>query len=173
MDQAVALVEAYLELNGYFVVTEYPILLRDEGWRVATDLDILAIRFARDSAYSEDPLVSRPDRELGVPDDVMDMIIGEVKEGRATLNPAVRSPRVISAALERFGCCTANESDEIMTRLKHQGYGLTSGGHQVRYVSFASRGYASGAEREVSLHQICRFLRSHLSQHWGRIAKPS
>jgi uncharacterized membrane protein YedE/YeeE len=47
MDTAVALVEAYLNVNGYFTVAEYPVLeaSRHGGVRAATDLDVLAFRF--------------------------------------------------------------------------------------------------------------------------------
>ncbi len=47
MDNAVALVEAYLRMNGYSAVAEYPFVeaMRQRGHRVATDLDILAFRF--------------------------------------------------------------------------------------------------------------------------------
>ena len=47
MDNAVALVQAYLRVNGYFTVSEFPVieLRRREGYQTATDLDILAFRF--------------------------------------------------------------------------------------------------------------------------------
>jgi hypothetical protein len=47
MDTAVALVQAHLQVNGYFAVTECPVVeaLRHHGYRTATDLDILAFRF--------------------------------------------------------------------------------------------------------------------------------
>ena len=47
MDNAVALVRAYLHVNGYFTVTEYPVLeaARHGGYRTVTDLDVLAVRF--------------------------------------------------------------------------------------------------------------------------------
>ncbi len=49
MDSAVALVQAYLHVNGYFTVAQYPVLeaFRGEHARSVTDLDILAFtRFA-------------------------------------------------------------------------------------------------------------------------------
>lgn len=48
MDIAVALVQAYLHVNGYFTVVEYPVLEAHRGGqaRSVTDLDILALRFA-------------------------------------------------------------------------------------------------------------------------------
>ena len=48
MDTAVALVQAYLHVNGYFTVAEYPVLeaqCADHQIRTVTDLDILAYRF--------------------------------------------------------------------------------------------------------------------------------
>lgn len=47
MDTAVALVQAYLNVNGYFTVTEYPVMEAYAEWpaRTATDLDLLAFRF--------------------------------------------------------------------------------------------------------------------------------
>ena len=47
MDHAVSLVQAYLQLNGYFTSAEYPIIAsaRRNGVRTITDIDIFAFRF--------------------------------------------------------------------------------------------------------------------------------
>lgn len=47
MDHAVALVEACLQINGCFTVTEYPVIgsIGKQYYGVATDLDIHACRF--------------------------------------------------------------------------------------------------------------------------------
>src|SRR3954471_15851958 len=47
MDHAVALVQAYLQLNGYFTSAEYPIIAQAgrNGAQMITDVDILAFRF--------------------------------------------------------------------------------------------------------------------------------
>ena len=52
MDTAVGLVQAYLRVNGYFTVAEYPVLdaAGADRPRTVTDLDILAIRLSRDSS---------------------------------------------------------------------------------------------------------------------------
>jgi len=43
MDNAVALVQAYLRINGYFTVAEFPILEGSHGqFHEVTDLDMLA-----------------------------------------------------------------------------------------------------------------------------------
>ena len=43
MDHAVALVEAYLQINGYFTVAEYPVIesFGKQHYGVTTDMDIL------------------------------------------------------------------------------------------------------------------------------------
>lgn len=48
MDHAVSLVQAYLQLNGYFTSAEYPIIAGAgrNGFRTLTDIDILAFRFS-------------------------------------------------------------------------------------------------------------------------------
>src|SRR6266545_7003665 len=104
MDTAVALVQAYLNVNGYFTVVEYPVLeAYREGARAVTDLDILAFRFA-DAGHEvirgrhHGPLGGRafaPDPVLGSPAGRPDMIVGEVKEGAAHFNPATRNPVVL------------------------------------------------------------------------------
>ena len=47
MDHAVSLVQAYLQLNGYFTSAEYPIMAGAgrNGVRTITDIDVLAFRF--------------------------------------------------------------------------------------------------------------------------------
>src|SRR5690348_4607764 len=115
MDTSVALVQAYLHVNGYFTVAEYPVLEAFGGdhARTVTDLDILAFRFA--GAGHEVIRSRRRHRNIkrGVETDPLlrcssdrpDMIVGEVKEGAARSNAAMRDPAVIEVALARFGCC--------------------------------------------------------------------
>lgn len=85
MDNAVALVQAYLRVNGYFTVSGFPVLEAGApaGTRTRTDLDILAFRFPGATA------------ETG----------GEVEEVRARERRR-RDPFVVRAALVRFGCCS-------------------------------------------------------------------
>jgi hypothetical protein len=91
VDHAVALVEAYLRVNGYLAVAEYPVLdaPRHGPPQTVTDLDILAIRLA--TGHESGPGQRRPavDPTLGAHPDRADMIVGEVKEG-APLGHSVR-----------------------------------------------------------------------------------
>lgn len=47
MDTAVAIVQSYLHINGYFTVPEFPIVeaMQRGHYRAATDIDLLAVRF--------------------------------------------------------------------------------------------------------------------------------
>lgn len=175
MDHAVALVEAYLRVNGYFTVSEYPVVeaRRYGGFRTATDLDILAFRFPGagrlvPSGAGEDEHNYAPDPELGCRPDCAEMLIGEVKEGKAELNEAARDPAVLQAALTRFGCCQHCYVAEIVKELLRNGHAVTNCGHRVRMVAFGASPGHSGSPRYdvISLGHIERFLHDYISEHW-------
>src|SRR5947207_9985473 len=95
MDHAVALVQAYLQLNGYFTSAEYPIIAAAgrNGFRSLTDIDVLAFRFpsglpspttsSRRTPRALD--MSDIDPGLGVPPDSIDMVIGRSEEHTSEL----------------------------------------------------------------------------------------
>lgn len=178
MADAVDLVRAYLHVNGYFTVTEYPLLepLPRGGQRAVTDLDVLAFRFPGAGPVmaptdSGSPLVHallEPDPALGRRRGESDMIVAEVKEGRAELNRATRDPRVLKAALVRFGCCEPREAGRVVQDLLRTGATRTGHGHHVRLLAFGSAlpgdrpaGYAA-----ISLEHVLSFLRAYLRDHW-------
>lgn len=180
MDNAVALVQAYLRINGYFTVAEYPVVEAvggAGGHRSVTDLDILAFRFplagqhdshAGDRRRIVEAEVITLDPVLGRDSELSDMLVGEVKEGRVRLNEAMRDPAVLRAALTRFGCCGVNEASEIVRALIRSGSATTATGHQIRMVAFGSTvsevptGYTA-----ISLGHIVQFLRDYLRDNWG------
>lgn len=178
MADAVDLVRAYLQVNGYFTVTEYPVLERagDGAHRMVTDVDVLAFRFpgagpSEDAAGSGGPLVSTladPDPALGRRRGESDMIVAEVKEGRAELNRGARDPRVLQAVLVRFGCCDAGEGERVVEELIRHGKADSGHGHRIRLLAFGSSvppdeppGYAT-----VSLGHVVSFLQAHLHLNW-------
>lgn len=174
MDMSVALVQAYLRVNGYFTVSEYPILeMRSGQYRVATDLDLLAFRFPgagrRVQDHSPDEDLFQPDPALGCPPDRADMLIGEVKEGRAELNRTVRDAGVLRTALARFGCCPPGHAD-VVEQLLHKGAALTPAGHRVRFVAFGGTGSrVAGVDVTLSLGHVAGFLREYLHEHWDAL----
>jgi hypothetical protein len=177
MDNAVALVQAYLRINGYFTVSEYPVILPDPagGYRTATDLDILAFRFPGVGQVSpqEAPPGAKgaeiPDAALGMGGDHPDMLIGEVKEGRAELNGTATDAAVFRAVLTRFGCCPPDAVGAAVERLQHRGHAPLPGGHEVRLVAFGSSletGHAGGRYFRMTLGDILEFVEGFLRRHW-------
>ena len=178
MDTAVALVQAYLNLNGYFTVVEYPVLetSRRGPARSVTDLDVLAVRFTGAGhevirGHGHRPISGQafePDPALGCPYDRPDMILGEVKEGPARFNPATRDVSVLPIALARFGCCRPEEAADLASTLLARGRIEAPSGHTIRMVAFGSVADAdsSGHWHAVSLHHVVKFLRTYLHDHW-------
>lgn len=179
MDNTVALVSAYLQVNGYFCVTEYPLLETSKigDVRSVSDLDVLAFRFpgagrevttrkkgklVGDTRFQVDPA-------LGATVQLPDMIVGEVKRGKARFNPASRNPDVLAAALMRFGCCDPGHASALARALLFKGVATNSYGHRIRMVAFG------GIEPEqtpagwhvVSLERILQFLKQHLTENWN------
>ena len=174
MDNAVALVEAYLRVNGYFTVAEYPVLeAARDGFRAATDLDILAVRFPRAGRLitgrgpGHDRHQFDTDPALGVSSGQGDMIIGEVKEGRARLNPAARNPEVLEAALLRFGCASESETPRVIEEIIREGTTILESGHRIRLLIFASvPDNSNRAIPTIGLGHIVEFLQTYLREHW-------
>ena len=180
MDTAVGLVEAYLRVNGYFTVTEYPVVeaTRNECYRTATDLDVLAFRFpgagrllpfqAGRATGGGGAGSFAPDPRLGGMSDEADMLIGEVKEGRAELNAAARDPVVLRAVLSRFGCCTPDHVPGVVEALLRHGRARTHCGHLVRLVAFGSLPPSpnTGKYEVISLGHVHDFLEAYVREHW-------
>jgi hypothetical protein len=176
MDNAVALVQAYLRVNGYFTVAEFPVLeaSRGGGYREVTDIDILAFRFpaaGRVVGPSKGTIAEvafEPDPALGAPADATDMLVGEVKEGEAHLNPAARNPVTLATALARFGCCTHAEAPGIVDHLLKHGRAVTGHGHQIRMVAFGTAPQVADAHgyRTIPLSHILGFLHEYLRSYW-------
>lgn len=177
MDTAVALVESYLRINGYFTVTEYPVLevSRRDDAHMISDLDILAFRFPgaghdlrvrRHGALRGD-LHSRLDPALGAPSDHADMIVGEVKRGQARFNPATRSAEVLAAGLLRFGCCPIDDALPLARRVLAHGVAESVHGHRVRMVAFGQPGEVPvQGWHTVALADVVQYLQRHLQEHW-------
>ena len=179
MDTSVALVQAYLHVNGYFTVVEYPIFEASRGdhARTVTDLDILAFRFAgaghellpRRTRRLPPAHVFTTDPMLGCPSDRPDMIVGEVKEGPARLNAAMRNPAVLEVALARFGCCSIDQTQTVTQELLARGHVIAPGGHAIRIVAFgdAPDGNRHGNWTTIPMGHIVAFLQQYLRAHWN------
>ncbi len=176
MDTSVSLVQAYLRVNGYFTVTEYPVIAARGGgeYRTATDLDVLAFRFPGAGRVVPGKHPGHDEEHFSVDDALRtsaehaDMLIGEVKQGRSQLNDAASDPAVLRAVLAGFGCCSRQEAPEIAASLIRDGQVLLPTGHRLRMAIFAS--IVSGLERPrplvISLGHIVDFLDNYIDNHW-------
>jgi len=179
MDHAVSLVQAYLQLNGYFTSAEYPIIASAgrNGVRTITDIDILAFRFPSGFPMSQQPPrkraphgglnVTEVDPGLGVPGESIDMIIGEVKEGRVGINSGARDPEVLSVVISRLGD-SGDEIGRVVHQLLKSGTASSPGGVIVRLVAFGSfpPGSAVPPCRIISLGHVLDYLQNYVHRHW-------
>jgi hypothetical protein len=175
MDHAVALVQAYLQLNGYFTSAEYPVIAGTarNGFRAITDIDILAFRFpsgepmARHTKKSPKGLdLSDLDGGLAIPVESIDMIIGEVKEGRVGINSGIRDPQVLRTVVNRFG--EVGDADAVVKQLLETGVAEIPPSFSVRLIAFGS--FPPGSQvppcRIISLGHVLSYLQQYVRKHW-------
>ncbi len=159
MNSGMALVEAYLRVNGYLVLDEMPIVLPEGtgGYRTHTDLDIVAVRFpcVRMGHPDAEGRIADPiqtDPKLDVPGGAIDVIIGEVKEGRAHLNRAIRSPETLRLGLARVGVCDEQEMDSAAEALSEQAVVRLESSSPIRQVRLIAFGI--GTSRKTQTHYV-------------------
>jgi hypothetical protein len=109
MDIAVNLIESYLRLTGYLTLSEFEVQRKDEAgvFKTITDIDIMAMRMPGE-VFIGDPhaddgceLLLLEDPVLQLEEDCVDVIIGEVKQGGADLNPGIKDHGVLHSMLRR------------------------------------------------------------------------
>ncbi len=162
MDISVALVRAYLQLNGYFTITEYPVVrkLGDASYRTLTDVDVAGLHLpGGERDFELDPALATPD---GVPD----LIIGEVKEGQAVLNASVTDPEVVAKILGRFGCCEKSEGIHAARTLVSRGSVVTRSGYNVRLVAFGTSIEQSAPYLRVLLSDVVAYVDRYIEENW-------
>ena len=177
MDTAVALVRSYLQANGFFTVTEYPILelLADSSARTVTDVDVIGIRFPGAGATADDAstigVVADPDPLLDIKEDQIEVIIGEVKEGAAVLNKSARDPEVLAAVLRRLGRIDPDLVGGLIDDLVATGEAHHPAGIRIRLVVFASKPPNRKNYRYtwVSHGRIATWLSRQVSENWDAI----
>jgi len=176
MDHAVALVQAYLQTNGYFTVAEYPVLstLPDGGYQSATDVDLLALRLGNaGGVVAAGDVAGRraafePDPALEIPDGTADLLLIEVKEGRAELNRGATDARILEAVLARFGLGHQRGNARSLAELERTGRARWPGGVWVRLFAFGSTVDPSVVDgfRALSLTHVTRYLDEYIRDHW-------
>lgn len=160
MDVAVDLVEVFLRFNGYLTLSEWHILGENpEGkWETLTDVDILAVRFpgqillADTHDAQEAAELEMPGVVLQLEEDTVDVVIGEVKQGEAVLNPSLTDHNTLHTVLHRLKWLyTGEDLERVVGDLSDRGvcYTPARGGGQVR-----TRLVAFGQATEASMNVI-------------------
>jgi hypothetical protein len=181
MDHAVALVQSYLQLNGYFTSAESPIIASAgrRGFRTITDIDVLAFRFPSglDAARAMPVRRRAPrgldtselDPGLGVTPDLIDMIVGEVKEGRVGINNGARDPEVLKTVISRLG--QTGEEDRAVADLLQSGVARVGSGVVIRFIAFGA--FPPGAPvppcRIISLGHVVDYLQDYVRKHYSML----
>lgn len=178
MDASVALASAYLQLNGYFVLTELPVqVAARQGYRTATDIDLLAVRLPHAAelvpghrAHARDLLLGQ-DPTLGTDPARTEVLVAEVKRGRAHVNDAYFDADVLRFALRRTGCCPEEMIEAHAHSLARAGAVETRspGGQlcRVRLASFAGHALPlrpSGV-LSIGLDHCVAFIRERLETY--------
>ena len=159
VDIAVNLVENYLRLNGYLTLSEFEVQRRerDGTFTTVTDVDIMAMRLPGE-IYAGDPhdetkgrllLINDPVLELR--DDLIDVIIGEVKQGEAEFNEGIRNHAVLHSMLQRVEWLYDEPIGEVIDALRQRSLrlGPARGGGEAR-----TRLVAFGRSSTTDLHVI-------------------
>lgn len=179
MNAGVDLVQAYLHLNGYFTITELPVIRKNrQGYEEVTDLDILAVRFPW-AAFTipggkpgpEDDMSLALDQAL-VPDNgLIDVLIIEVKEGKARVNDSLRTRDALLTALRRVGCAPDDTLVEAVDGLRQHGevrIQPPGGGMQVQ-VRILAFGEGKPGPRNgysvIPLRHVARFVEGYLDRY--------
>ena len=187
MNAGVDLVEAYLHLNGFLTLTELPVIRGgSRGYREVTDLDVLALRLPW-ASYTvpggqpgpEDDLSLAVDTSLVSDRERVDVIIGEVKEGKPRINDTLRSADALLTALRRVGLGPDNRMLPLLEELRDRGE-VARGEGSGFFVPFRVRLVAFGAGKSgkrddytvISLRHAARFVEGYLDRYHA-ILRPS
>lgn len=177
MDTAVALVQAYLHVNGYFTTTEFPVIEafhRDHA-RAVTDLDVLAFCFAQaahdlkrgrttPSGRGAAHFRSRPwlrgrspghDRRRG-------------QGGPGAIQCCDARPGRARIGTRAVRCCAPPHVGVLTRQLLREGRAITDAGHVVRLVAFGDVAEAVPATGTcVLMRHVVEYLQAYLHRHWS------
>ncbi len=159
MDVAVELVDGYLRMTGYFTMTEFDIQRKTKSgeYITVTDVDMVALRFpgrtlAADVHDGDDAeLLLLDDEVLQLEPDMIDVIIGEVKQGEALINNGLKSHEALHSVLSRLEWLYEEGVDPVIADLQRDSvsYVEARGGGALR-----TRLVAFGQAEQNSLHTI-------------------
>lgn len=169
------LVENYLRLTGYMTLSEFEVQRRDKQGRfkTVTDVDIMGIRFPGD-VYLGDPhrdadyeLLVIDDPVLDLEPDTIDVIIGEVKQGKAELNPGIKDHGVLHSMLRRVEWIYGESLEVVIRGLQRHGVnrapGRGGGEVRTRLVAFGRSDFSNA--NTIALGHIVTTMLAFFEKH--------
>ncbi|MEJ2538995.1 MAG: hypothetical protein P8188_03245 [Gemmatimonadota bacterium] len=180
MNAGVDLVQAYLHLNGFLTITELPVIRAGRrGYEEVTDLDVLAVRFPwaaftvpRGRPGPDDDLSLQLDTSLVSDQERVDVIIGEVKEGKPRINDTLRTEDALLTALRRVGLGPDEALLPVVEELQRSGESKRDarGGFIVPFrVRLLAFGHGKSGKRGqysvVSLAHVAGFVENYLDRY--------
>jgi hypothetical protein len=168
-DPAVALVCAYLRINGYFTLSEFAVGVRtQQDLQALTDLDVIAVRLptaAVDASLGEieSGLLTEIDPGLEVAEDRIDVLFVEVKQGEVQFNPGMRQPATLHAGLQRVGGWLGAPAGAIAQALITSGR-FESTQAQVRLMAVGSHGHVGRGTSLTHAH-LLDFVERHVQKY--------
>jgi hypothetical protein len=145
-------------LNGYLTLSEFEIQARgaDGSYETVTDVDIVGFRFPGDFYAADDHedcrMLQIIDPALELRSDMIDVILGEVKQGDAQFNPGLKRHEVLHSVLQRLEWAYGAPIAGVVNDLQVRGFSETpacSGAGTVR-----TRLVAFGRSPTTDLHTI-------------------
>ena len=127
MDIAVNLVESYLRLNGYLTMSEFEIQRRSENgsYETVTDVDIVAFRLPGEMSttdgHEDCRMLQIHDPALELQPNMIDVILGEVKQGDAEFNPSITRHEVLHSVLHRLEWAYGAPIIDVVEDLQERG----------------------------------------------------
>ena len=182
MDIGVDLIEAYLRINGYFTLTEFEVQRKTKGggYETVTDVDVMAVRFPG-HVHAADEHDPKRRKRLLVEDDVLelnfdeaDVIIGEVKQGKAVWNKGLTSHHTLHAVMSRVEWLYDDPVNEIVERLSRKPVCVTAarGGGDIRTRLVAFGRSPSNDLHTISLTHVFEFLVDYF-ERFDEVLKPA
>lgn len=94
------------------------------------------------------------------------MIVGEVKEGAARFNAAMRDPAVLGVALARFGCCSPEHVAHATQQLLSKGEIVMPNGHSIRMIAFGDTPERQQPGLVISMRHVVEYVQTYLRDNW-------
>ena len=168
-------VENYLRVNGYLTLSEFEVQRRVKRghYKTVTDVDIMAVRFPGD-VFIGDPhhdgeaeLLLIEDPTLQLEGTMIDVVIGEVKQGQAELNANIKDHAVLHTMLHRIEWLYGVPLTEVIKGLQrksiHTAPSCGKGDIRTRLVAFGRSDVLD--MNTISLSHIVRTMIGFMVDH--------